>query len=202
MISEIWLKHLERVYFLKFPNRIPFPTIVICSQTSHSKKKISRFYPQLNESLIWKLYGNCGPSCDNDEIKKWEQKKLNWRYKSADRLERQLAEDKHAWRDLNKINLTEFMFKTRPIFSVWTCTLGHLNCKYAWKNVNTYLGTCLQLSSSDVKDGRQGDSVSMFLPEKKQDTVRYSLYYNTNYSNFYIFHDYNNLTYIFITHCV
>ena len=125
----------------------------MCSQTAHSKKEVARYYPQVNQTMIWKLYGGCGPLCKMSDRHKWNQKQENWRYKS-DQLERQIAEDSAAWSELNKINLTEFMIKTRPLIQIWDCKLGHLNCKYSWKHVQTYLGQCRELRPSTVQEGK------------------------------------------------
>ena len=92
------------------------------------------------------------PSCGKTETQQWDKKKANWRYKS-NQLERQLAEDNDAWSELNKINLTEFMHKTRPRLTVWKCKLGHKDCRYSWRSVRTYIGTCLELRPANVKKG-------------------------------------------------
>mgnify|MGYP000564235128 CR=1 FL=1 len=75
----------------------------------HSRKKVKKRYPSVNETMIRKLYGF---GIDN-------AKSLNWRYKGNGKLKQQLAEDGEIWKEFNKINLTEFMQSTNPTLAIW-----------------------------------------------------------------------------------
>ena len=67
------------------------------------------------------------------------------RYRGNGKLQQQLEDDQAAWSELNKINLTEFFWKTRSSFFIWQCELHNLDCKRSWNLTRTYLGTCLEL---------------------------------------------------------
>ena len=58
------------------------------------------------------------------------------------------------WRELNELNVTEFMLKTRPTFFITKCRLNAMNCKLSWKPRQTVLGTCLELETRLVRDPR------------------------------------------------
>lgn len=80
------------------------------------------------------------------------------RYKDTmrDAFDQQIKTDSNEWAELNKINLTEFMYKTNPLFFIWKCELNDINCKFLWKLRSTYLGRCLELDPARVaEDGRK-----------------------------------------------
>jgi len=95
----------------------------------HSRWKVEKFYPQVNLTMIRKLYGY-GVA---------KSSKLNWRdHKHQD-------DNKDKWDEFNKINLTEFNLRTEPTFSIWRCKLHGLNCHRMWRKISTYKGNGMRM---------------------------------------------------------
>lgn len=91
---------------------VPFPNILICSQSMHSKDKVRKFYPHLEDSDIAALYGFGIPM---------EQKK-QWRFTSTEELKERIREHTSGslWKHLEGFNMTTFMNETSSVFMVWS----------------------------------------------------------------------------------
>ena len=57
-----------------------------------------------------------------------------------DGLEDQIKIDAPGWAIVNKINITEFMEKTKSGFFIWNCKMAHIDCRDLWKPIQTHLG--------------------------------------------------------------
>ena len=61
--TKVLSKHLELELFfeiMKFQNRpknVTFPNTIICNQSPHTKSKVEKLYPILNDSIIRNYYG-------------------------------------------------------------------------------------------------------------------------------------------------
>jgi len=62
----------------------------------------------------------------------------------------QLQNDNELWAEFNKINISEYVQKTAPVYYVRSCTLNQMDCRKFWKHRTTFLGQCLELHANDV----------------------------------------------------
>lgn len=81
-----------------------FPKITVCSYQMHSKKKLERLYPNINDSVLKAFYGMP--------------------------LNTELSYMKDAWHEFANIDLEKFYIDTMPDIVVEHCLFDSLDCRY------------------------------------------------------------------------
>jgi len=94
-----------------------FPKITVCSYQMHSKKKLLKYYPNVNTTVLRAFYGIMDKSLDFN---------------------------KDAWDEFREIDLDTFFNLTKPDIKVEHCLFDNLDCRHIWKVRKTKLGNCLE----------------------------------------------------------
>ena len=70
-----------------------------------------------------------------------------WDYRLTlpDTFEQAKSITEKKFKEVNLINVREFVEKTRSSYWVFHCTINAIDCRYKWKLVYTKIGTCLKL---------------------------------------------------------
>ena len=96
-------------------------SLVICSESMHDVTKLKREYPMLNESLLDYFYGD-----------------------------QSLSPDLKLASELDKINVRQFFYLTRPQYKLLMCQYGKYYCGNDWEFIGTVQGNCLKLDLNHI----------------------------------------------------
>ena len=89
----------------------------------HSREKLKKYYPQVDDELLQKLYG----------VSSSRNTKEFWNRLVISKLASKFASRVAGWEGTENINLTEFYKKTTPKYLIPHCMFEHIDCRALWQ---------------------------------------------------------------------
>ena len=136
ILTVVNMENNRRLYY-QYPSRInqresnpnydpiTFPVITVCMHSQHSRSKLTNpkyNYTSVTATVLQMFYG--------------------WSLPAGNNLREMEMID---WAELNKINISDFMLRTRSRYQMIHCDFQGVDCKQLWKWKRTFYGYCLQL---------------------------------------------------------
>lgn len=126
-LSEVTLLILLWNFFLNIikSKYVRLPNLMICSDSLHSKKKVQKYFPNVTDKMIEKLYG----------FNVTRLQKSIWNFRKTEPGYFRFLQRKYLsqYKFENKINMTDFYTKTAPVYYLFHCHMKTVQCRAKWK---------------------------------------------------------------------